>query len=192
MGRGQKWQAGWDEWPSSPRTWQLWHGARKPAGGWKGDGKQKGAKANAFPAYDSKRGQGQAKDSLEPADMSTDPGSLTQILQSSLNNTRKTEQRVLSLNKALLEREELWKKYEADMRQAYRREYGRFHRDMERLRDDLQKANAAQAGARVAEGLQPRPAVGGRHGGRGPSLRPDDGGLDGGDRWSGRQICSAT
>ena len=83
------------------------------------------------------------------SDMQTDHGSLTQILQSSLNNTRKTEQRVLSLNKALLEREELWKKHEADMRQAYRREYGRFHRDMERLRDDLQKANAAQAGARA-------------------------------------------
>ena len=50
---------------------------------------------------------------------------------------------MLSLTKALSER------YEADLRQAYRREYNRFHRDMERLRDDLQKAIAAQAGARA-------------------------------------------
>ena len=143
MGRGQKWQASWEEWPSSPRTWQLWHGARKPSSGWKGDGRQKGGKTNVFPAYDSKREKGQAKGSFEPTELQVDNGSLTQVLQTSLNNTRKTEQRVLSLTKALSER------YEADLRQAYRREYNRFHRDMERLRDDLQKANAAQAGARA-------------------------------------------
>ena len=108
-----------------------------------------GRENHVFPAYDSKREKGQAKGSFEPTELQVDNGSLTQVLQTSLNNTRKTEQRVLSLTKALSEREELWKTYEADLRQAYRREYNRFHKDMERLRDDLQKAIAAQAGARA-------------------------------------------
>ncbi|OLP90022.1 Nipped-B-like protein B [Symbiodinium microadriaticum] len=75
-------------------------------------------------------------------------GGLTQALQTSLNGTRKAEQRVIALTAALGKREELWSQYERDIAAAYKKEHARFLRDMARIRDDLQKATVVQAESR--------------------------------------------
>ena len=148
MGRGYQDQS-WEGWQSPSRSWQLWSGARKQA---KGKGKQKNPSDAQFPAYDADRKQSgrngwdRDKDYAVP---SSEPAGLTQMLQTSLNGTRKAEQRVISLTEALASREKLWLQYEKDLKAAYQREYARFTKDVERLKDDLQKAKAAQAGARA-------------------------------------------
>ncbi|OLQ11253.1 hypothetical protein AK812_SmicGene4938 [Symbiodinium microadriaticum] len=153
MGRGKQWsqQETW-----SPRSWQLWRGSRSaPSGGQKGRDQRP---ANAFPAYDANRGnaghnggKGQKKGDWNPyREAETEEGDgLTQILQTSLNTTRKAEQRVSSLSNALEKRTEMWSIYEKDMANAYRKEHTRFLRDMAKIREDLQKATALQAGARA-------------------------------------------
>ena len=109
-----------------------------------------GRENHVFPAYDSKREKGQAKGSFEPTELQVDNGTALRRCCRRPSTTRGRRSSVCYPSpKALSEREELWKTYEADLRQAYRREYNRFHKDMERLRDDLQKAIAAQAGARA-------------------------------------------
>eukprot|EP00439_Symbiodinium_sp_Y106_P062701 s323_g9.t1 len=156
MGRGGK-QEQWDEWQPASRSWQLWHGSWKQtkADGWqKGQRGQKGQpQATSFPAYDQSRAKGSNKGSKgkddEEALAPAASGGLTQILQASLNSTRRTEQKVHSLTKALSEREQLWNTYEQDLKTAFRKEHARYLRDMEKLRTDLQKATAAQAGARA-------------------------------------------
>ena len=156
MGRGGK-QEQWDEWQPASRSWQLWHGSWKQtrADGWqKGQRGQRGQPQTAsFPAYDQGRAKGSNKGSNGKDDEEVlapvVSGGLTQILQASLNSTRRTEQKVHSLAKALSEREQLWNSYEQDLKTAYRKEHARYLRDMERLRTDLQKATAAQAGARA-------------------------------------------
>ena len=148
MGRGYQDQS-WESWQSPSRSWQLWSGARKPP---KGKGKQKNPSDAQFPAYDADRKQAgrngwdRDKDYAAP---SSEPAGLTQLLQTSLNGTRKAEQRVISLTEALANREKLWLQYEKDLKAAYQREFARFTKDIEKLKDDLQKAKAAQAGARA-------------------------------------------
>ena len=151
MGRGQKWDEAWDSssYPS-PTPYKLWHGAWKQ----KGDGKYRAPKAAAFPAYDANRKggggkQGWSERTPDAGDASWEPDSFTSVLQTSLNGTRKSEQRVHSLTNALSRREELWKIYERDIKNAYMKEHARFKRDMSRIREDLQKAYAAQEGARA-------------------------------------------
>ncbi|CAE7900299.1 unnamed protein product, partial [Symbiodinium sp. KB8] len=165
MGRGQKWQSQ-DSW--SPRSWQLWRGSWQHN---KGDQKGRIPKATAaFPAYDAERGKagpkGNQKGSWGPRDQDADDGGgLTSILQASLNTTRKAEQRVQHLAAAADQRAELWAIYEKDIAAAYRKEHARFLRDMARLKEDHQKAVAAQAGARTdllrvfySGGVAPEPA----------------------------------
>ena len=123
----------------------------------KGDNKGKANKAaTAFPAYDAQRGQGPPKgggksgwkDGRDVDLDITEAGGLTQAIQTSLNGTRKAEQRVSSLSAALSRREQLWAMYEKDMAAAYKKEHARFLRDMAKIREDLQKATVAQADAR--------------------------------------------
>ena len=148
MGKAQK----WEEWKSSPKSWQLWRGSWSQQ---KGDGKNKGKYgAAAFPAYDAQRQPSGGKGNWQAARYAengaeADSGSFTSLLQASLYSTRKSEQRVVSVTNALARREELWQAYERDIKAAYRKEHTRFLRDMEKLRDDLQKAHASQAGSRA-------------------------------------------
>ena len=137
MGRGYQDQS-WESWQSPSRSWQLWSGARKPP---KGKGKHDADRKQA-----GRNGWDRDKDYAAP---SSEPAGLTQLLQTSLNGTRKAEQRVISLTEALANREKLWLQYEKDLKAAYQREFARFTKDIEKLKDDLQKAKAAQAGARA-------------------------------------------
>ena len=157
MGRGGKQQ--WDDWPTSPSSRWLWRGARKKQDSWsdrKGDGKGK-AKNGAtteFPAYDRKRANGRVSEQPDGQRGGEDPAggetsSVTSTLQAALNSTRKAEQRVHSLTNAIERRTGLWAEYERDLRAAYRKEHQRFQKDMEKLRDDMQKAVATQAGTRA-------------------------------------------
>ena len=116
MGRGQKWQSQ-EAW--SPRSWQLWRGAWQQA---KGDNKGKFQRAApTFPAYDAGRGKNGPKGNMKGGwsyreGEAEDSGGLTQVLQTSLNTTRKAEQKVQHLAAALEQRQELWTSYEKDAR----------------------------------------------------------------------------
>ena len=155
MGRGQKWgqSDAWRPSSQSPSSWQLWRGAWSSP---KGDSKGKPKAPPVFPAYDAQRGPGYSKSSGKngwklgrEADLEVpEAGGLTQALQTSLNGTRKAEQRVIALTAALGKREELWSQYERDIAAAYKKEHARFLRDMARIRDDLQKATVVQAESR--------------------------------------------
>ena len=103
---------------------------------------------SAFPAYDrrdSRRGYWD-REQDEPEEEIT----FAQILQSSLNGTRKTEQKVNSINNAIAKRKDMWDLYVRDMKAAYKKEEARFNREMERLRSDLAKASQSQEEARAA------------------------------------------
>ncbi|CAE7745009.1 unnamed protein product [Symbiodinium sp. CCMP2456] len=83
--------------------------------------------------------------------MGTDgPPSVVNLIQSALNHTRKTEQRVSTVARNKKERAMLWDKYHEDMKVAYAREHARYLKDMEKLEQDLEKALIEQEVSRRA------------------------------------------
>ena len=126
-GQGSRQYGAWGYWRG---TWQ----ARSPR--------------SAFPPYDQTRHEDwtghRNQDSEAP-----EPPSFTQALQGSLNSTRKTEQRVVTIQHSLEKRQQLWELYVRDMKEALKKEQGRFSRDMEKLRADLDQAMQNQEGARA-------------------------------------------
>jgi len=112
---------------------------------WRGAWPRQEPPSTAFPAYDSRRGQDWAR-----TDMEAETPSLVNMFQSAINYTRKMEQRVVSVSKNKTERAALWRKYEADMKLTYAKEFSRFQKDMERIEADLTKALADQEEARQA------------------------------------------
>ena len=119
--------------------------------------------------------------------------SLTQVLQTSLNNTRKTEQRVLSLTQgpfgARGTLEDLRSGPEASLSpgvQPLPQGHGA-------LAGRLTEGNCGPSwgACRTVACIPPWTATGSRDRGGRSCLRPDDGGLDGRDRWLGCQVSSA-
>ena len=129
---------GGKKWDTTKGSWGYWRGS------WQARSPQQGS---AFPAYDSRDGRRNYwdRDQEDPEEGAT----FAQVLQSSLNGTRKTEQKVISINNAIAKRKEMWDNYVRDMKAAYKKEEQRFHREMERLRGDLAKAAQTQEEARA-------------------------------------------
>ncbi|OLP99497.1 hypothetical protein AK812_SmicGene17930 [Symbiodinium microadriaticum] len=130
---------GGKKWEAPKGSWAYWRGSRQP---------RSPQASSAFPAYDrrdSRRGYWE-REHDEPAEEAT----FAQVLQSSLNGTRKTEQKVIAINSAIAKRKEMWDLYVRDMKAAFKKEETRFNREMERLRSDLTKASQSQEEARVA------------------------------------------
>ena len=80
----------------------------------------------------------------------TQPPSLTQALQTSLNGTRKREQQVLSLQKQVDGHTRQRSEYVADMRNAWLKEKERKRKELQRLDTELTKAVSSQDAGRHA------------------------------------------
>ena len=119
---------------SGQRSWEYWRGAKSV----------KSPRGAQFPAYD---GSWQPPWRNRPEEPAAE-ASFLQTLQTSLNTTRKAEQRVASLTAALARRKDLWEQYTRDMKAALKREHQRFNKDYEKLQEDLGRAQVAQAEAR--------------------------------------------
>ena len=154
----------WDQgsYSYTDASWQFWPGA------WSPQDKTKDSwmptSRPAFPAYDdqarvqalakalpSAKGKGKYP-APEPASLVGTAGpaeSITQILQESINATRKQEQRVRSLAATKARKAALWEHYVADMKQTLQKEHARHQKEMDRVETELQSATQAQDQARA-------------------------------------------
>ena len=158
MGRGgrQGGQQGSQPWRSGDNGYRIWPGAYSPSQQaawdkkpWRGDNPKAGA---AFPSYASvslPADRGAApRDPATRAEDRMARSSTTPAIQTALNHTRKAEGKVVRLKNALEDSGLLWKEYEAQMKEAFRRERARFAKDRERLEREIQDAEEAQEAAR--------------------------------------------
>ena len=158
----QQWEHG--SYSSYPDTsWQFWPGAWSPQD--KSRTPWTPATRQNFPAYDdqarvqalaktmalpSAKGKGkQAVDVDTPWESGSSSDSITQILQDSINATRKQEQKVRSLAATRARKHALWERYVSDMKQTLQREHARHQKEMERIDTELQTATQAQEHARA-------------------------------------------
>ena len=140
QGRGA-YQGQWSDaaWQSSP-AWSVWPGAwprrGQKDGGAKGHGKQR------FPSYDADWEEQGAhitvveERRMQPAATPT----LSNVVQQTVNASRKAEQRVAKLKKAITSKEEKWRAYQIAMKAAYNREQQRCEKDQQRLQAELASA----------------------------------------------------
>ncbi|CAE7670103.1 unnamed protein product [Symbiodinium sp. CCMP2456] len=113
---------------------------------WKGSWSRRDS---GFPSCDPGRNQMSWERGQPSATETTGPVSMVQMIQDALNKTRKCEQKVATLTRAKEDRAKLWDRYEADLQKSYAREFNKFHRDLQRIDEDLVRATAAQEESRM-------------------------------------------
>ena len=152
MGKtGQSWRS------DNSQSWGSWPGAYS----YKGETpwRTPAPKRAAFPTYNSRppSESTQATGHGRPEDRECD-GSGLNSLQALLNAARKAEQRVSRIQAAVEKAKVQWADWQQDMRSSWLKEKERFHRDQDRLQQELAEAMAAQQLARVEvqRGFVPR------------------------------------
>ena len=119
------------------KTWNGGdQGSRSGWGYWRGSWPAKSTRSNAFSGL---RGQG-------PREEGSEPPSFVEAFQGRLDSTRKTEQRVHSLQGPLTKGQEMSELYLKEMKKALKKEMGRF---VARLRADLGQTLQSQEEARA-------------------------------------------
>ncbi|CAE7871297.1 hypothetical protein AK812_SmicGene3911 [Symbiodinium microadriaticum] len=140
QGRGS-YQGQWSDaaWQSSP-AWSVWPGAWPKKG--QRDGGAKGQGKHRFPSYDADwEEQGAHITVLEERRMQpAATPTLSNVVQQTVNASRKAEQRVAKLKKAITSKEEKWRAYQIAMKAAYNREQQRCEKDQQRLQAELASA----------------------------------------------------
>ena len=152
-GGGQQYSERWRYWPGA------WHSPRSRNKSWDSwDAWRQEVPEPSFPSYDGKsqtvalKKEAQAEGDRRPAraEADEDPGSMmTAELQEYVNATRKAEQRVRSLTATKKQKEDLWTKWQDDMRKAFLKEAARHDKAIENLTRDLNIAVAARDEARL-------------------------------------------
>ena len=110
----------------------------------------KGADNNRFPKYDQIRTQPQAiMEIASTSSATTADDLLVKELQRCVNLARKAEQKVTGLQKQIQTKQQQWESFQAEIKQTFLKEQGRFHQDLHRLNVELSAAEASQAEARA-------------------------------------------
>ncbi|CAE7275427.1 Dnajc8 [Symbiodinium sp. KB8] len=122
---------------------RYWRGAYRT---WSPQAKDK----NKFPAYDQVRlpRDRRTEDSGASASVQASPGHV-QMIQTSINNARKAETKVASIEERIAERKAQWDVYLEDIKAAWVRESQRHEKDMARMREELATAVRYQDTARA-------------------------------------------
>ena len=147
------------QWPQS--QWRLWPGAHKVNTGWQ-DGWRSGdyagyqqyqgyepygsyeankPSAPAFPAYDHAR-PGQHITIIQESRSQSRPAgfSLVQEVQTAVNQARKTEAKLLKLQKEKSRKEQMWTQYVKDLQAAFTKERARHMANANKLQQEIQEA----------------------------------------------------
>ena len=156
-------------WGGNGSSWQYWRGTpnrgRKQQSDdyqtapWKssfsskgnGKGKQKNMDKQAFPPFDQAKPALDQPAILEVASQNTGGGDpLISHLQRAVNQARKAEKKVQSIEREQLEKKHQWSQWQAQLKQSYAKEKARFLATMERLARDHAAATVEQSQARSA------------------------------------------
>ena len=142
MGRG--WQKGnrhrGSQQDDRSKRWDYWPGAWSPSqrqkNGWQAS---KEEDHPAFPRYDARRLDlsQPANQLIEIRDTRSEPRGFAGELQLIINQTRKYEQRLNSLQKSRQQRLAQWDKYEADIKKSYQAERERHQKALAKIEEDL-------------------------------------------------------
>ena len=158
MGRGSKQgsQQGGQQWRQGEHGYRVWPGAYSPQQPqardkrpWRSDVSRP---TTSFPSYASVslpvEKTAPTRNPSERSGGRAGNTSATPAIQTALNHTRKAEGKVNRLRDALQESGLLWQEYEAQMKEAFRKERVRFAKDRERLEKEILEAEEAQELAR--------------------------------------------
>ena len=124
----------------SPRSWQLWQGARQV-------NKEKDSRAsgtNAFPSYDE---DWQLPAIAPVQETRTTTVSFTGHVQKAVNVARKQDVRVERLTTELSDKERRWQAYTRKLQEAFVKEHAKHLAHLDRLRKEIVEAQSAQEAA---------------------------------------------
>ena len=147
----------------SQPQWRLWQGARRHQAGWQ-DGWPSGDSAGyqqfqgyepyvnyaadktqtpGFPAYDLARPGQHITVIQESRSQAGQAGySLVQEVQAAVNQARKTETKLIRLQKEKTKKEQMWVQYAKDMQAAFTKERARHIANINKLQQDIQDTQA--------------------------------------------------
>ena len=140
-GKSKQWQQ---------QGWKLWSGAYNSYAGWS-DGWRSGEpagyeqtpadkyKGSNFPAYDHARpGQHITVIQESRTSASSEGVGLIQAVQTAVNQARKSESRLVRLQKEKTRKEQMWAQYAKDMQTAFTKERARHAANVQKLQQDIQ------------------------------------------------------
>ena len=109
-----------------------------------------------FPRYDAEWRAGKEQISVMEErrfDQDAQTTSIVGVVQKTVNAARRADAKVNKLRKEQQEKKAKWKAYQAMMKEEYNKEENRFHRDQERLQEELASAveEQSQAHALIAQ-----------------------------------------
>ena len=140
---------GKSQWPQ--KGWKIWSGGYRSRSGWS-DGWHSGEAAGyeqtayaterpkgpSFPAYDHARpGQHITVIQESRSTTSLEGVGLVQAVQSAVNQARKSESRLVRLQKEKARKEQMWAQYAKDMQSAFTKERARHAADVQKLQQDI-------------------------------------------------------
>eukprot|EP00439_Symbiodinium_sp_Y106_P078531 s456_g17.t1 len=147
----------------SQPQWRLWQGARRHQAGWQ-DGWPSGDSAGyqqaqgyepyvtyaadktqntGFPAYDLARPGQHITVIQESRSQAGQAGySLVQEVQAAVNQARKTETKLIRLQREKTKKEQMWVQYAKDMQAAFTKERARHIANINKLQQDIQDTQA--------------------------------------------------